>query len=1163
MSNGGFVYRSQREVPQIGGISIRPVEVPDLHTNEGLGRGLQILGEAGVKFAKQRDVAQQATRQANATTEFLTGLDAAETTAVNNPDYETAPVTHRATADQLEKQAIAAAKQDPEGEARLRLILHSHAIASNGRVETAALKRHIDANTAALDGLELQLSAKATNAKSDIERKIYTDQMRAQLDDSVKHGLVDASKAEVRWQRFSGDIAIARVVKTIREDPAGAVKLLDDPANFPEIPPPQRESLRNAAENAADQAATDKLASLASGPDSWRVTMQTNHLQSPEHISKIFDNVTLPLEGGGPVGIGGRLPFPVGGSLAGKSMADIARSGGAPGSRDYGGGRPGGTYHTAVDIGGQVGDPLLGVMNGGVVVRRDASRGGYGNVMDIRYPDGTVHRMAHLAGFGRFHVGDRVQQGDIVGYLGHSGNATASFPHVHYEVIRDAAYRRQHGRPPGREASQAALEADRIDPRLYFGSAPGGAVSGGSSMPSYPTTLGRTSPAGALGVSQIKLPAARESLTDLGMTDIANLSDAELTERLLKDHKLNYTLGLHYFTKQFDAFDGVPAYAGAAYNGGPTVTRIWREKAIEKFGPNPTPQQFASVIDKKETRDYVLKMFGQAQTPPTGSGVSENGRYQAQAKVDGIIRAQESRDDQVIKQLAGYQRTQYDWLGSVLKHGGAPPPEVQQVLQVQQQAAAAGSEEAAAFVQKIVTGLAAKPYIDQAKQQPPAILDSAVATLEAKQATTPLTSEQRIQLKAWKTWQESIKSGRDEDPIKLAVAGGRMDDIPIDPRVDLNDAAAVGPILATRSAQALAAFKLYGGTLKPLHTEDVPWIKQRILDAPSTQAQLGMLRTMAASMAPEAYHATLAQLGLPSELEVAGKIAVDAPALGQKVLDGGKLALTPGVEKPVAALRTQLQTLVKGNLFPAASSAMPETVDASLAVYAANAGSVQKLGAPPDEDLMRTSLEEVVGKLGEYNGRPVASPIGWSAEEMHDLVSGINDAELKALGGAVDSSNHPVDAASLIAHGQLVQKTPRGNDYYVVMPNPSAPDGFDHYFQPDPKNPAVPRPLVIDMTQFARLRHMTAAGLKRERPISPTIKDLEMPTPVIGLGAMPDTPVIGLDPMTPPLPAAPLEGSPEQLPPLEKFVPSLTPGVPGEVNIPGEKNQPIVEGGQQ
>ncbi len=70
----------------------------------------------------------------------------------------------------------------------------------------------------------------------------------------------------------------------------------------------------------------------------------------------------------------------------------------------------------------------------GVVIHR-GPKGGLGNAVEIRHPNGYVTRYGHLRAFrSGVTVGTRVKQSDVIGYVGMTGLATG--PHLHYEMLR-------------------------------------------------------------------------------------------------------------------------------------------------------------------------------------------------------------------------------------------------------------------------------------------------------------------------------------------------------------------------------------------------------------------------------------------------------------------------------------------------------------------------------------------------------------------------------------------------------------------------------------------------------------------------------------------------------------------------------------------------------
>ena len=87
--------------------------------------------------------------------------------------------------------------------------------------------------------------------------------------------------------------------------------------------------------------------------------------------------------------------------------------------------------HKGIDISTfRTGDPIVATADGQVVLV-EFEHGGYGNNVIIRHKHGFYTRYAHLLSF-RVRTGQRVQQGDIIGYIGNTGLSTG--PHLHYEV---------------------------------------------------------------------------------------------------------------------------------------------------------------------------------------------------------------------------------------------------------------------------------------------------------------------------------------------------------------------------------------------------------------------------------------------------------------------------------------------------------------------------------------------------------------------------------------------------------------------------------------------------------------------------------------------------------------------------------------------------------
>jgi murein DD-endopeptidase MepM/ murein hydrolase activator NlpD len=73
----------------------------------------------------------------------------------------------------------------------------------------------------------------------------------------------------------------------------------------------------------------------------------------------------------------------------------------------------------------------------GIVLRVAKSKLG-GNVIWVLGPGGQRHYYAHLDRFAAVHAGMRVQAGTVLGYVGNSGNAAGTPPHLHYGIYTAA-----------------------------------------------------------------------------------------------------------------------------------------------------------------------------------------------------------------------------------------------------------------------------------------------------------------------------------------------------------------------------------------------------------------------------------------------------------------------------------------------------------------------------------------------------------------------------------------------------------------------------------------------------------------------------------------------------------------------------------------------------
>lgn len=86
--------------------------------------------------------------------------------------------------------------------------------------------------------------------------------------------------------------------------------------------------------------------------------------------------------------------------------------------------------HTGVDISGQNGVPVYATGDG-IILRTDASSGGYGNCIRINHGYSYQTVYAHLSKM-LVVPGQIVKRGQLIGLVGSTGRSTS--PHLHYEV---------------------------------------------------------------------------------------------------------------------------------------------------------------------------------------------------------------------------------------------------------------------------------------------------------------------------------------------------------------------------------------------------------------------------------------------------------------------------------------------------------------------------------------------------------------------------------------------------------------------------------------------------------------------------------------------------------------------------------------------------------
>lgn len=134
----------------------------------------------------------------------------------------------------------------------------------------------------------------------------------------------------------------------------------------------------------------------------------------------------------------GEVPLPVQ-TAPSRSSSSYASGAGSPTQVGYylrpiaGGIRSQGIHgYNGVDLAAPSGTPIVASAEGDVIVAKSSGwNGGYGQYVVIQHGNGSQTLYSHNSGV-IVGVGEHVQQGQVIAYIGQSGKATG--PHVHFEI---------------------------------------------------------------------------------------------------------------------------------------------------------------------------------------------------------------------------------------------------------------------------------------------------------------------------------------------------------------------------------------------------------------------------------------------------------------------------------------------------------------------------------------------------------------------------------------------------------------------------------------------------------------------------------------------------------------------------------------------------------
>nr|WP_249159702.1 M23 family metallopeptidase [Bradyrhizobium tropiciagri] len=88
--------------------------------------------------------------------------------------------------------------------------------------------------------------------------------------------------------------------------------------------------------------------------------------------------------------------------------------------------------HTGVDWATAYGTPIFASGNG--MIEKVGYEGGYGKYIRIKHANGYETAYGHMSAFAKgMEIGKKVRQGQVIGFVGSTGQSTG--PHVHYEIL--------------------------------------------------------------------------------------------------------------------------------------------------------------------------------------------------------------------------------------------------------------------------------------------------------------------------------------------------------------------------------------------------------------------------------------------------------------------------------------------------------------------------------------------------------------------------------------------------------------------------------------------------------------------------------------------------------------------------------------------------------
>ncbi|WP_373528043.1 peptidoglycan DD-metalloendopeptidase family protein [Nostoc sp.] len=166
------------------------------------------------------------------------------------------------------------------------------------------------------------------------------------------------------------------------------------------------------------------------GPSGIKVATPPTRVNASDSLGKMRGRTVSPQIIPPLAAVDQYLPRPIDELTPPPSSSSITYTWPAKGTLTSGYGWRWGRMHRGIDIANSTGTPVVSSA-AGTIEKAGWNKGGYGNLVEVRHPDGSITRYAHNSKI-LVQPGQQVNQGDTIALMGSTGHSTG--PHTHFEI---------------------------------------------------------------------------------------------------------------------------------------------------------------------------------------------------------------------------------------------------------------------------------------------------------------------------------------------------------------------------------------------------------------------------------------------------------------------------------------------------------------------------------------------------------------------------------------------------------------------------------------------------------------------------------------------------------------------------------------------------------